>query len=339
MVFFTCNGCGESLKKAQVENHVNICRKCQVLSCIDCGKDFWGDDYKNHNKCISEDQKYGGKGFEAKANKGEVKQQQWIEKIHDAMNKPGVSAKLKDVLGKVSAYDNVPRKKAKFQNWMKNSLKINNTSLHDEVWDILAAADNAAKTPAETNETENPVAEATVDSSGNQNGHGAVDKKKLNKRERKIARQQKNGKTVKATEESASLEPEDDLAGKKKKKDRKRQRSSEQDEDGEKNGAELTKKKKKTFDQTAEESQENEEHQAVSRGKFNWKGNIKAILRASPDQEVPVKKLRKKVLAAYHSFTGDGNFRTEEDLLALFNKKISNNPKFIVKKERVRLLK
>lgn len=40
---------------------------------------FRGDDYKNHNKCISEDQKYGGKGFEAKANKGEVKQQQWIE--------------------------------------------------------------------------------------------------------------------------------------------------------------------------------------------------------------------------------------------------------------------
>uniref|UniRef100_H3C1H5 Cell growth-regulating nucleolar protein n=1 Tax=Tetraodon nigroviridis TaxID=99883 RepID=H3C1H5_TETNG len=373
MVFFTCNGCGESLKKAQVENHVNICRKCQVLSCIDCGKDFWGDDYKNHNKCISEDQKYGGKGFEAKANKGEVKQQQWIEKIHDAMNKPGVSAKLKDVLGKVSAYDNVPRKKAKFQNWMKNSLKINNTSLHDEVWDILAAADNAAKTPAETNETENPVAEATVDSSGNQNGHGAVDKKKLNKRERKIARQQKNGKTVKATEESASLEPEDDLAGKKKKKDRKRQRSSEQDEDGEKNGAELTKKKKKTFEvslicttilysqltklqrnhrrmksikQFPEETSPPhprlpQQLMYVSKlsGKFNWKGNIKAILRASPDQEVPVKKLRKKVLAAYHSFTGDGNFRTEEDLLALFNKKISNNPKFIVKKERVRLLK
>lgn len=38
-----------------------------------------GDDYKNHNKCISEDQKYGGKGYEAKANKGDVKQQQWIQ--------------------------------------------------------------------------------------------------------------------------------------------------------------------------------------------------------------------------------------------------------------------
>lgn len=83
-------------------------------------------------------------------------------------------------------------------------------------------------------------------SNGNQNGHDAVDKKKLNKRERKIARQQKNGKTVKVTEVSATQGPEDNLAGKKKKKDRKRQHSSDQDEDDEKNGAELTKKKRKT---------------------------------------------------------------------------------------------
>ena len=38
-----------------------------------------GNDYRNHVKCITEDQKYGGKGFEAKSNKGEVKQQQWIQ--------------------------------------------------------------------------------------------------------------------------------------------------------------------------------------------------------------------------------------------------------------------
>ena len=31
------------------------------------------------------------------------------------MNKPGVSSKMKDILGQVSSYDNVPRKKAKFQ--------------------------------------------------------------------------------------------------------------------------------------------------------------------------------------------------------------------------------
>lgn len=30
-------------------------------------------------RCISEDQKYGGKGFEAKTNKGDAKQQEWIQ--------------------------------------------------------------------------------------------------------------------------------------------------------------------------------------------------------------------------------------------------------------------
>lgn len=38
-----------------------------------------------------------------------------LQRVHEAMNKPGVSAKLKDVLRQVSTYDNVPRKKAKFQ--------------------------------------------------------------------------------------------------------------------------------------------------------------------------------------------------------------------------------
>ena len=37
MVFFTCNACGASLKKNQVEKHyLHQCRQCEVLSCIDC---------------------------------------------------------------------------------------------------------------------------------------------------------------------------------------------------------------------------------------------------------------------------------------------------------------
>lgn len=79
-------------------------------------------------------------------------------------------------------------------------------------------------------------------SNENQNGHVAVDKKKLNKRERKEARQRKNGKAVKVTEETATLEPEEKLVGKKK-KDRKRPHRGDEDE---RNGAEMTKKKKKT---------------------------------------------------------------------------------------------
>nr|XP_040058884.1 cell growth-regulating nucleolar protein [Gasterosteus aculeatus aculeatus] len=287
MVFFTCNACGESLKKAQVDKHVGMCRGCQVLSCIDCGKDFCGDDYKNHTRCISENQKYGGKGFEAKANKGDVKQQQWIQRVHDAMNKPGVSTKLKGVLQQISSYENVPKKKAKFQNWMKSCLNIANSSLHDEVWDLLTAVDLSPEAPQETKAAEETVAEVRVDSNGNekQNGHQDGGKKKLNKRERKAARQQKNGKAVKGADKTVAEEPEG-----KKKKDRKRKHSSEEDE--EQNGAdnETSSKKSKTIDEEAAETSETED-QKVPRGKFNWKGNIKAVLRESADQELPVKKL------------------------------------------------
>ncbi|XP_010793072.1 cell growth-regulating nucleolar protein isoform X2 [Notothenia coriiceps] len=341
MVVFTCNGCGESVKKAQVDKHVNMCRGCQSLSCMDCGKDFWGDDYKNHVKCISEDQKYGGKGYEAKANKGDIKQQQWIQKVQDAMNKPGVSAKLKDVLQQVSSYDNVPRKRAKFQNWMRNSLQISNTGLHDEVWDILSAGDNPPQAPPETKEAKQTVAEVKAETNGDEKQNGNQDaekKKKLNKRERKEARQQKSGKAVKTAEKTGAQEPGE---GKKKKKDRKRKHSSDEEEEEEQDGAgnETASKKTKTTDQEEDDSTEETEDQQVPKGKFNWKGNIKAVLKDSDDQELPLKKLRKKVLAAYYTFTGDGNFRKEEEVLAIFNKKVTKNPKFRVLKERVRLIK
>ncbi|KAM9410686.1 cell growth-regulating nucleolar protein [Pholidichthys leucotaenia] len=342
MVFFTCNACGESLKKAQVDKHVNMCRMCAVLSCIDCGKDFWGNDYKNHDKCISEDQKYGGKGYEAKAKKGDVKQQQWIQKVHEAMNKPGIGAKLRDVLQKVSAYNNVPRKKAKFQNWMKCSLKIFNSDLHEEVWEILSAADTVPEVSQQTEQTEVKV---HTNGAKDQNGHleAEVKKKKLNKQERKEARKQKNGKTPEVAEKAAAQEPEEEDRGKKK-KDRKRRRAFGEHGDGEQNTPNHeneTSSKKTKVDEAVDVSDmaEDCEDHAVSKGKFNWKGNIKAVLRESSDQELSVKKLRKKVLAAYYSFTGDQNYKTQEEVLAIFNKKIHNNPKFRVLKERVKLVK
>ncbi|XP_008318712.1 cell growth-regulating nucleolar protein [Cynoglossus semilaevis] len=341
MVFFTCNACGESLKKAQVEKHVNMCRGCQVLSCIDCGKDFWGDDYKNHIKCISEDQKYGGKGFEAKANKGDVKQQQWIQKVNEAMNKPGVSAKLKDVLKQISSYDNIPRKKAKFQNWMKNSLKINNTALHEEVWNILSAADAESDVPPQTKKDKETSAHGHIN--GTENGETQAEKKKMNKRERKLARQQKNGKAKENVEEMAAPEQVEEKKGKKTKKDRKRKRSNDDTDEEQECNDENEKSSKKTKiakKTTADVSMSEEtEDQTASKGKFNWKGTIKAVLRDSPDQEMSLKKVRKKVLAAYYSFAGEENFKTEEQVYALFNKKINNNPKFRVLKDKVKLVK
>ncbi|KAG9345444.1 hypothetical protein JZ751_008588 [Albula glossodonta] len=364
MVFFTCNACGESLKKAQVEKHVNICRGCEILSCIDCGKDFWGDDYKNHIKCISEDQKYGGKGYEAKSNKGDVKQQLWIQRIHEAMNKPGISPKLKDVLNQVSSYDNVPRKKAKFQNWMKNSLKIYNTTLHDQVWDIFAeATSNASATPKQsvaTQMAEIPV-KPDLNAPAEENGHQEAPpkEKKKNKRVRKEERQKK-GKKKRGVENGDTVEQQEEGCGEKQQK-KKKKRKRDEEESAEGNGEEarenghslegetVTKKMKKCkrdlpedntdVAEAEQKTEDDAECDSNPKGKFNWKGTIKAVLKQAPEEGLPMKKLRKKVLAAYYSFSGDRNYKSEEELLTLFNKKVNNNPKFRVLKEKVRLVK
>ena len=48
---------------------------------MDCGRDFYGDEYASHTKCISEAEKYQGSVYKESAStgKGERKQQEWLE--------------------------------------------------------------------------------------------------------------------------------------------------------------------------------------------------------------------------------------------------------------------
>jgi len=73
MVFFVCEACNESLKKNKVEAHSYTCRNCWVLTCVDCNKQFNGDTYAAHNACVSEAQRYEGKLYDGRTNKGDVK--------------------------------------------------------------------------------------------------------------------------------------------------------------------------------------------------------------------------------------------------------------------------
>lgn len=57
MVFFSCEGCNETLKKAQVEKHIRRCN-CPV-SCVDCSKVFPGLTYHQvGSKMMLEDIKH-----------------------------------------------------------------------------------------------------------------------------------------------------------------------------------------------------------------------------------------------------------------------------------------
>uniref|UniRef100_A0A8C6FQL8 Cell growth-regulating nucleolar protein n=1 Tax=Moschus moschiferus TaxID=68415 RepID=A0A8C6FQL8_MOSMO len=310
MVFFTCNACGESVKKVQVEKHVALCRNCECLSCIDCGRDFWGDDYKDHVKGISEDQKYGGKGYEGKTHKGDVKQQAWIQKIHELIKRPNVSPKVRELLEQISGFDNVPRKRAKFQNWMKNSLKVHNESVLEQVWNIFSEASSnelvgkgpdqqlaePVTKPCAENNTEVPSSKA------NSSTEEPAEAKK-NKRERKAERQ----KNRKKEKKELRLENHQESAKSQKPKKRKASQEAEQEAADGSSGTKSQRKKSKTepaqdgaVDGGAKMGQQADAGAGKRKrkhleGKFNWKGTIKAVLKQAPDNEITIKKLRKKV--------------------------------------------
>lgn len=80
MVVFTCNHCGESLKKNVIDKHTFRCKRDISVSCMDCFKDFSVDTYNAHNQCITELERYSGKDYVAKPNqnKGQKKQEAWV---------------------------------------------------------------------------------------------------------------------------------------------------------------------------------------------------------------------------------------------------------------------
>ncbi|CAI9577624.1 unnamed protein product [Staurois parvus] len=269
------------------------------------------------------------------------------------MNKPGITPNLKNILNQISTYDNIPRKKSKFQNWMKNSLKIHNQALQEQVWEIFSEATSTTKEAA-SKETPKAAHTAAPEETS-QSSETMEEMKKKSKRERKEERKKKNKK------EKKELNSEEHTEYETKKKSKKRKMEEEIQESDDEDRAEKKKKKKKKHenDEEVEESrtqkrkpeesqeqedvendeeEENDEDNSANKGKFNWKGTITALLKQAPDNELPIKKLRKKVVAQYY-IVSSAQHKSEEDVFATFNKKIHRNPKFRVLKERVKLIK
>jgi len=65
MVNFSCDQCGAILKKRQVSGHFFRCEG-ETVSCLDCQKVFWGNDFELHNSCITEAEKYQGNLYQGK---------------------------------------------------------------------------------------------------------------------------------------------------------------------------------------------------------------------------------------------------------------------------------
>ncbi|KAL3671292.1 hypothetical protein V7S43_003224 [Phytophthora oleae] len=161
MVFFVCEGCNETLKKNKVDAHAGRCRNCWAVSCVDCSVVFEGNDYAAHTSCISEAEKYEKSLFQGDKNnskngKKQTPQERWMDVVQSATCPE--DRKVQDVLTRIAGYDNVPRKKNKFVNFVTNSLALRDTTLVEKAWTIYEAAFKASAPGA--NETSAPVEES-----------------------------------------------------------------------------------------------------------------------------------------------------------------------------------
>ena len=101
-------------------------------------------EYKLHVKCITESEKYESKGsFVSKANKGDLKQNTWLEKVSAALATFRGSQRARFLLEKLTDFPNVPRKKPKFFNFMLNSFRSHGVteSQLEEIWSVIEAFD------------------------------------------------------------------------------------------------------------------------------------------------------------------------------------------------------
>jgi len=284
---------------------------------MDCQKEFVGNEYQAHTKCISEEEKYNGPDWKAPSsrNKGERKQTAWVETVNSVLeNKRNeMSPKQVALLNAITKHDNVPRKGAKFMNFVRNITKNSFDQYTIEaVWALLEAE---WKRQAEANK---PQTNGKANGEAKENGTTNGDKN------------EENG-TAKENGE------EDDGENKSKKKSKKNKRKME--ENGEEEVEVKKKKKKGKAEESLEESQQEnvETEEADSTTEFRWGEIIEQVLSARDDKSIALKKLKKKVFSEYYARVGDSKgVKTKEDLSALLNKKLKKK-KFKVVGDIVKL--
>jgi len=72
---------------------------------------------RDHCQCVTEDQRYSAKGYVPKpsAEKGKRKQAGWVDIVQSVMNNKDLPNEQRQFLNIIAKFDNVPRKKNKFQ--------------------------------------------------------------------------------------------------------------------------------------------------------------------------------------------------------------------------------
>lgn len=278
MVYFSCSGCNESLKKPKVAKHLSFCRRCHMLTCLDCQKDFTPQSYVTHNQCVSELEKYSGRNYvePANANKGQKKQLNWMDSVRSAVamypQQHSLDSRerrqVNSLLSSLLRFDNIPRKKAKFENFVKSAIGQfrRDQNAIDGAWAVISAPPPSEEVDAKEEKEPGTEGQHQKQTKNKENEEDTEASKEEPKQKRKKT---ENGAQL-SEEAHDALASEEETEGKIKKKKKKRKRecdetkenimqASEEDQDvpecseGKKKTKKKRKKENKGNDEDAEE--------------------------------------------------------------------------------------
>jgi len=342
-----------------------------MLTCIDCLKDFYGDEYKAHNACMSEEQRYSKEGRagwdpeKGQGNKGEKRQNIWMSNLRTILAETqNIDPDVKNIVNTILDHENIPRKKPKFINFIKNIMR-NRANVHsiDKTWDLFsqalkpAAQEASQKKAEETNvvamaevEESNEVATTEVHSEDSVDGKKKTKKEKKKKKEKvecedvemneddgtkkKSKKERKKDKLKamedeNASEESSEKENTEKISKKKKKKmDKEKEKEKGMAEDENKN-----RKRKREADETMEVD---EDESSAKKSKFDWDEVITSLLMQKDGNEMKLNKLKKKCVSEFFSQNEDTH-KSAEEIGAKFDKKLKKR-KYRLLKDKVKLI-
>lgn len=328
-----------------------------MLTCIDCLKDFYGDEYKTHMSCMSEEQRYSKEGRsgwdpeKGQGNKGENRQKSWTSNLRTILAETqNIDSDVRNIVNTILDHENIPRKKPKFINFVKNIMR-NRANIHaiDKTWDLFSQALKPTAQEMSQKKEEDKKEDISEDIS-----EDAGEEKKKSKKEKKKNKSEK----LDVEEENGDIEmAEDDGTKKKSKKERKKDKLKSLEEENaseetseKENSENISKKKKKKEKEKKVSEDENknnkrkrdetmevdEDESSPKKSKFDWDEVITSLLMNKDGNEMKLNKLKKKCVSEFFSLN-EGTHKTTEEVGAKFDKKLKKR-KYRLLKDKVKLI-
>ncbi|XP_014272124.1 cell growth-regulating nucleolar protein isoform X2 [Halyomorpha halys] len=172
-----------------------------------------GDDYNSHMTCVTEDERYGDKNFVAK--KVGVKQTEWIDIVHLCAEQ-NKNPKFKFIFSKLATYQNVPRKKPKFLNFIKSSLPKFSQDIALEVFQVID--EQFLKQKKKDSQDENGISKSEKNADETLSDVKEVTDKSEGMKKKKKKRNRNSESEVPSAENVDINDPAEEKSNKKKKK-------------------------------------------------------------------------------------------------------------------------